>query len=255
MGRSTPRWPRLAAIVLLSACRIGFDAQGDANTASDVAGNDASMPAGLLVWLRMDDGISDRIATDSSGNGNDFSCEVGQGCPAEVSGHTGTALSGWSGTAPGIELPDAPSFHLANFTLAAWVRQVATGAANVIIGKPYGASTDDSFQLEVRDTGPLACAFFTGSTTARATAASAMPIGTWTHVACTYDQTRIRLYINGIADASTLDTGVPPYDSQKVYVGCDRNSGAPAAAFDGDIDDVRIYNVPLSAAEIASIAQ
>ncbi len=72
-------------------------------------------------------------------------------------------------------------------------------------------------------------------------------IGQWQHVAATYDGTTARFYIDGTQVATTTYTGNVG-DSNSWRIGA---YGATATGFfDGNIDNVRIYDRALSAAEI-----
>ena len=75
--------------------------------------------------------------------------------------------------------------------------------------------------------------------------------GVWHHVAYTYDGTTDSLYLDGTV---TTATGVShnTLATTAVYIG----SSVPGSGFffDGKLDDVRIYNVALTAAQISQLA-
>jgi hypothetical protein len=76
--------------------------------------------------------------------------------------------------------------------------------------------------------------------------------GSWAHIVCTYDGGTARVYINGVVHASVAYTGgmtVPT--GIDVWVG--RLAHADDLYWDGKIDDVRLYDCALTAAEIAAI--
>jgi hypothetical protein len=77
------------------------------------------------------------------------------------------------------------------------------------------------------------------------TNASAM-LNTWTHVAVTYDNPSktMRLYVNGVL--ASEKTNVNSYTSANIQIGAYNN----AANFNGDIDEVRIWDKALSADDI-----
>ena len=81
--------------------------------------------------------------------------------------------------------------------------------------------------------------------------------GAWQHVAFTYDNTSIAndpvFYINGAVAVSVDGTpsGSPDPDAANVLTIGGRTSGAQS--YDGQIDEVRIYNRILSATEIESL--
>ena len=76
--------------------------------------------------------------------------------------------------------------------------------------------------------------------------------GRWHHVAGIYDGTRICLYVDGRLDASSEASGRFNMESDKVLIG--ENDGTSQRSFDGFLDDVRIYDYALSAAEIQALS-
>jgi hypothetical protein len=83
-------------------------------------------------------------------------------------------------------------------------------------------------------------------------------LGTWYHVAASYDRTvlpnRPTLYINGrkmTTTTLTVPTGTPPLFSGTGYIG---NAAATNRAWDGLIDDLRVYDRVLSDAEVQVLA-
>lgn len=81
----------------------------------------------------------------------------------------------------------------------------------------------------------------------------AMPVGTWTHIAVTYDGTDAVLYVNGenpVSRPFTLGCGT----FAPITIGSALQSGSTAGEFQGDLDDLRIYDRPLSQSEVQTLA-
>jgi hypothetical protein len=77
--------------------------------------------------------------------------------------------------------------------------------------------------------------------------------GTWYHGAVTYDGANILLYLNGSEVGRAATTGLLDTDPT-VPAQLGRNTGGSLAnQWDGLLDDVRLYNRALSAAEIAAL--
>lgn len=70
---------------------------------------------------------------------------------------------------------------------------------------------------------------------------------TWVHLAATYDGTTLRMYVNGALASSKTLAGSIPTSTGLLRIGANTVWGEH---FNGLIDEVRIYNRPLSAAEI-----
>jgi hypothetical protein len=80
-------------------------------------------------------------------------------------------------------------------------------------------------------------------------------VGQWQHAAVTYDGTTVRIFLNGNLSSST-SAPPPALNNQPVRLG---RTGVVAAAeefnqpFQGVLDEVRIYNDALPAAEVAKL--
>ena len=70
----------------------------------------------------------------------------------------------------------------------------------------------------------------------------------WVHLAMSCDGTQTRIYYNGLFVASINAANT---QFGQLAVGVNRGM---ATTFDGEIDDVRVYNRPLSDAEVAGVA-
>ncbi len=78
---------------------------------------------------------------------------------------------------------------------------------------------------------------------------SALPLNAWTHLALTYDSTMIRFYVNSFLVASSPETTPITTSTSPLFIGGDQTMGQ---FFNGVIDEVRVYNVALTAAQIQS---
>src|SRR5262249_55518295 len=76
---------------------------------------------------------------------------------------------------------------------------------------------------------------------------AALTANTWSHLALTYDGATVRLYVNGTQVASQAQTGSLVTSTNALQIGGDSIYGQ---YFQGAIDEVRIYNVALTAAQI-----
>jgi hypothetical protein len=82
---------------------------------------------------------------------------------------------------------------------------------------------------------------------------SALPIGSWTHVAVTLDGSRGLLFVNGAPVATNPSVNIRPWQvmARSNYVG---RSQWPDPLFNGQIDSLRIFGRALAPAEIRDLA-
>ena len=76
---------------------------------------------------------------------------------------------------------------------------------------------------------------------------AALVVGTWTHLAVTYDGATMRLYVNGVQVATRARTGNMVTSANPLQIGGDSIYGQ---FFTGLIDEVRVYNQARTATEI-----
>lgn len=96
-----------------------------------------------------------------------------------------------------------------------------------------------------------------GTTPSNIDSVSSVPINTWSHVAATFSGTSgtMALYINGVLNNSTSYTGSITSAACNLQIGRRFRTSCAATAvyFNGKIDDVRVYNYALSAAQVRKV--
>ena len=89
-----------------------------------------------------------------------------------------------------------------------------------------------------------------GSADRTVNATAALATNTWTHLAMTYDGTTMRLYVNGTQVATRAQTGSIATSTSALRIG---GNSVWGEWFSGQIDEVRVYNRALTAAEVATV--
>jgi hypothetical protein len=71
----------------------------------------------------------------------------------------------------------------------------------------------------------------------------------------TYDGAMVRLYVNGVQQFALAHTGALPTDTTGLLIGASVNDLAqtPVEALNGRVDQVRVYNVALTASEAQAL--
>jgi hypothetical protein len=174
-----------------------------------------------------------------------------------ASGHTGSTLV-WTEASNTWALKSAPAgATLTNgATAMAWVYPTSDPGSgeHLIVSLNHGGSGDWPFGIEAFDyaqaTGQPTCWRESGGGYLQPGVASKITLNTWTHIACTYDKSNIKIYINGTLVKTQAATGTVDAGDPYIQIGQDSSSGE---IFSGRIDDVRLYsNKALTAAEITA---
>lgn len=138
-------------------------------------------------------------------------------------------------------------------TLAAWVNLTSSGTNGSEV-----ISLGDSFvlRLDQVDTSALRAFWYNGTTWVNLDFAGLLEGTGWHHVAATFSDSEdtATLYLDGVAVATTTTTDSISYAlGSNTTIGVHGNED-PLYAFDGMIDDARIYTDALSAEEIGALA-
>jgi hypothetical protein len=233
-----------------------FDAAEIDAVEIDGADLDAAVDASLILWLKLDDSLTDMMADDSSGHGHHAQCAAPT-CPPQGEWLMRWAVGPFNGTAVRLAVPYDAELDVAGpFTLAAWVWTDMVGTDESFISKPVGPSDRNSYQLEMDGAGMLRCLAGDAVTTARTTNGDFISsyLSTWVHTACVFDGTDLRLFVNGAASGDPVAVGAITHDPTEIFIGADDNGAGPTNQFAGSLSDVRLYNRALSALELTALA-
>ncbi|PQV46975.1 MAM domain-containing protein meprin/A5/mu [Jejuia pallidilutea] len=133
------------------------------------------------------------------------------------------------------------------FTLSAWIKR-DTGTTNASIMSKRNAANTEGYDLRINGSGRLA--FTVNGAASTITSSVAIPENKWHHVAVIYNAGTATLYIDGVQDTS-LALPAPVATSQKFLIaaadGWDPNT---TDYFAGNIDEVRVWDVALSPAQL-----
>jgi hypothetical protein len=212
-----------------------------ATATSSTTTSTGAVPAGLVAAYGFEE-TTGQSALDSSGNS--FTGTV-NGPTRNTAGQFGRTLS-FDGVNDFVSVPDAAALDLtAGLTLEAWVNPTNAGYYRTIIAKTTNG-LPVNYYLSLSN-GALTFGFFNGAW--RENRASVGPaLNTWTHVAVTFNDAanQVVLYINGTAVLTSAETTSLTVNADQLRIGI----GFPDEAFAGRIDEVRVYNRALTAAEI-----
>jgi hypothetical protein len=230
----------------------GNGAHSISAVARDAAGNTTSSlvsvtvqntaPPGLVGAWAFDEG-SGTTTADQSGRGNSGTLS---NAIWTVDGKFNKALS-FNGSNAWVTVADSASLDLTSgMTVEAWVKPSFLGGWRSVLMKEqpgnvaYGLYGNTSLgrpaaELHVAGSGRI----LNGT--------SGLPLGSWSHVAMTFDGTTIRLFVNGAQASQLTQSGSITTSSSPLRIG---GNGVWGEYFNGVIDEVRVYNRALSAAEI-----
>ena len=206
----------------------------------------SAIPAPVLA-LSFDEGVG-TTANDSSGNGNNGTV---LGAAWTTLGKYGGALD-FNGVNAVVTVPDANSLDLTNgMTIELWVYPTATptGWQSVVTKEIPGDGVYTMYANNSTNNRPYAGMMINGASQST-TGTAQLAANTWTHLAMTYNGTTLILYVNGVQVGSKAVTGNITTSAYGLTIG-----GAQLSTefFKGRIDNVRIYNQALLAADIITL--
>jgi hypothetical protein len=193
----------------------------------------------------MDEG-GGNVLLDHSGKGNNATVANTSGM-SWVTGRENLALR-VGGNNFGV-VPHNVSLEFSNaITVAAWIKPSVVGRRTIV-----SKGSPDGFFFRTENNGKVEFRFNanTNGTQYRVFSNQSYPTnGTWMHVAVTFDGTSTRMYINGVQDNSATYAPVliRPNTTNLQIGGWDGIN-----RWIGELDDVRLYNRALGAAEIQQL--
>jgi hypothetical protein len=199
----------------------------------------------LKVWLPLDG--------DLRNNGTLGVAITNNGATINVSGKIGQCYQ-FDNNSSYIDLNHSELYNILNgstqpFSICFWVYQADTSRA--IIFGDFSVTGGKNFNIEL--TTGHALRWYWGTPDI---VISAMNVGlnTWTHITFTYSGTVLKGYVNGIEKyTNTITLAEKNRTTGSYYLGRDGRTGV--TTLNGKLNDFRIYDHCLSAAEVKEIAK
>ncbi len=203
--------------------------------------------SGLVAWY----GFSGNT-NDSSGNGNNMTLNGGIVAVADRADVPNSAY-GFNGTS-GYMVSSALSHtftQAGDFSFSIWCKVKGNTATGVAMMSGVSTSGRHIWNVQTNTTQPMFGTNKQGSAWNWAYG-TAFTLNKWEHYVGTYSNGNMVLYINGVQVVTQTNTYTTATSSANpLYIG--RGLSATAGFFNGDIDDVGIWNRVLTAAEISNL--
>jgi len=247
MGNSAPFNVNLPAG--FSAVRIKCTAGGIALASESFTLPDVT--SGLMARWNFDGNATD---TSSAGTVADNGTLVGS--PTFVTGNpVGADALSLNGTSQYVTVPNSADVNLTSAcTLAAWVKIASTtdNSYRMIISKKALYTDNGGYELFYHPVLQQLLLRSGGNSTSYSMSLPLVLDTNWHHLAVTINGSTATFYVDGIVQTGATGTvGNPPSNTQALVIG--RRSGTTDYPWNGQLDDVRIYNRALSASEIVNV--
>ncbi|MFQ6678511.1 MAG: choice-of-anchor D domain-containing protein [Fidelibacterota bacterium] len=136
-------------------------------------------------------------------------------------------------------------FNSTSGTMEAWVNPSLLNSDHWFFS--YSMDDENAFAACIQSNGVLGYQMNSGGV--HGTSNQTAQIDQWTHVAISWNNSEIKLFVNGILDNTINQSGHPTYSEDHLYIGIDsfdRNQ----YSFSGSIDEVRLWNIERSESQI-----
>lgn len=168
----------------------------------------------------------------------------GSTVPAKIAGKIGQGLS-FDGSTSYVNLGNVTKLKVSSVSVAAWVRMPSTMTTGYIYRFRSGI---EFYSLA---SGKFGWSVYNGTTSGAASSTLATyNDNRWHHVVGMYDGTSVKLYVDGVLSDSKSFSGNISYGSGAAI---GRDGDNSALYFKGSLDEVRVYNYALTAAEIKQL--
>jgi hypothetical protein len=203
-------------------------------------------PSGLVSWWKAENNAND---SQDSNHGTLKNGAMFAG------GKVGQAFS-LDGVNDFVEVPDSANLDITDvITIDAWIKTPGTGGKFAgIVGKMPGAGSRAGYLLNVDDNGKFRCDIIKDVLSQGAdVSTTSVADDNWHPVACTYDGTKVRAYVDGNLEGEVSYTDEIGSNDEPLRIGFDPATFLGPRFFNGLIDEVEIFNRALCDAEIKAI--
>ncbi len=134
-------------------------------------------------------------------------------------------------------------------TIAVWVKINSNGQTSSIARK--GATQTPAYSLNRTSSNKFTFWVHLGSWVNSGYSSTITTVGEWYHVAGVYDGSEIKVYVNGILEASSSYSGSIPTTVDNFYIGVDATTWVEF--FNGSVEELSLWNKALTEVQIKTV--
>jgi len=134
-------------------------------------------------------------------------------------------------------------------TVAVWVKINSNGQTSSIARK--GATNTPSYSLNRGSNNNFLFWVHLGSWLNSGLSTTVTTVGEWYHVAGVYDGSEIKLYVNGVLEASSAHSGPMSTTNDNFYIGVDATTWVEF--FNGSVEELSVWSKALTESQIQTV--
>ncbi|MDY2587805.1 LamG-like jellyroll fold domain-containing protein [Winogradskyella aquimaris] len=150
----------------------------------------------------------------------------------------------FDGTVDYIDMENTLDLDPTGFTISAWIKRDAADSGTKSIVSKRPTLFNQGFDFRISDTNRIQIYWVNGDGTQTLISNISIPDDEWHHVAVIYDGSTAYLYIDGVLNRSANRT--PPVATTDSFLIAAAGKGTITQNFQGNIDEVRIWNTALT---------
>lgn len=228
-----------------------FDSDESANIATIYAEPTAAsdITSNLKCRLALDEGTGTTVADFGSEGVN-----ATLNGAARVAGRIGAGAVSFSNSAHNVDRASPVSGITDQLTIAAWINCTAAGSYPVFVSNaPSSGLKGFELGLDASNGKPRFIVWLASSSAVVVSSGSSLVSAGWKHVVAVYNGVDLRVYVDGALSCTPVaQTGNIDFTGA-VSLRVGNRAGSTAQPFTGSIDELRVYNRALSAADVADL--
>ncbi len=224
----------------------GYESKSSDNQKYCIPGDSSTCTAPVGEWLF--DERTGSTLNDTAGSGNTGTWQGTLGSQWSAKGR-GSSAGNFNGTDNYLTVTDAGGLSSTTLSQEAWVYPRANGTWASIINRRTAGNVQGWTMEQNLTTSSLQCQYGVSGTTRTANATTALTVNAWNHVACSYDGSTVRAFVNGKLEGVFNASGAISNPGSTV-INIGRNV-VDSSLYNGLIDMVRVYGYARSTAQIA----
>ncbi|TAN40440.1 MAG: LamG domain-containing protein [Nitrospirae bacterium] len=218
----------------------------------------AASRTGLVGWWNLDNSdINGLNVLDRSGKGHNG---TSVGTPTKVAGKVNGAVS-FNGTSDYVYANSVYDTNGQSYTISGWIKMASSSPFNnmaimsISDGGSWALFPNGGF---LQDSGArtITATHYTGSAYKSVNSVVSLPLNQWSFIVVTYNSSAqtMSFYVDGVNRQSATSVAPPGQSYSNFQIGGTLNNNPNIYQyFQGSLDDVRVYNRALSAAEVKQL--